>query len=204
MAVANNQLFISTEEVTRRLKPALTTYFSVYIPETKEYGGVSSKDINIFAYEAVLPGTSFEIAQNFGDRQGITESYPVRRIYPPIDVSFYVNIDYNVIKYFENWMQSIFEFKSGGTRYGRFNYPETYETNITITKFERDYRKKSDRLSDKGSAGSPEIKTKITYDLINAFPTNIISLPVSYSQTDVLKTTITFNYDLYSYRGQQN
>lgn len=199
-----NQLHIDTIELMTRMSPSLTSFFSVYID--KEYGGVkSSVDVNFLAYEAVLPGTSFELGQVFGDRQGITEQYPTKRVYPPIDVSFYVNVNgsqpYPVITFFENWMQKIFELKGTdkNIRYGRFNYPSTYETDIVITKFERDYRDKSRRLLDKGTAGVPQINKKCTYTLRDAYPTNIISLPVSYSQADVLRTTITFNYDFYSY-----
>lgn len=199
-----NQLHIDTIELMTRMSPSLTSFFSVYIDE--EYGGVNSSEVNFLAYEAVLPGTSFELGQVFGDRQGITEQYPTKRVYPPIDVSFYVNVNgsqpYPVITFFENWMQNIFELKGtdGNIRYGRFNYPSTYETDIVITKFERDYRDKSRRLLDKGTAGVPQIEEKCTYTLKNAYPTNIISLPVSYSQADVLRTTITFNYDFYSYK----
>lgn len=200
-----NQLHIDTIDLMTRMSPSLTSFFSVYIKK-KEYGEVNSSEVNFLAYEAVLPGTSFELSQVFGDMQGFTEQYPTKRVYPPIDVSFYVNVNgskpYPVITFFENWMQKIFEIKgTGDIRYGRFNYPSTYETDIVITKFERDYRDKSRRLLDKGSAGVPEIDQKCTYTLKNAYPTNIISLPVSYSQADVLRTTITFNYDYYSYRN---
>jgi hypothetical protein len=65
-----------------------------------------------------------------------------------------------------------------------------------ITKFERDFREKSERLK---KGGIVRVGNKITYNLKNAFPVNIISLPVSYSQTDILRTTITFNYDFYTY-----
>jgi hypothetical protein len=40
----------------------------------------------------------------------------------------------------------------------------------------------------------------ITYTLLNAYPTNIISIPLSYEQSSVLKTTITFNYDRYIFQ----
>lgn len=205
-----NQLHIDTTKLLKRMSPSLTSFFSVHI--NGSYGGVSSSDVNFLAYEAVLPGTSFELGQVFGDRQGITEQYPTKRVYPPIDVSFYVNVKssipefpdkpYPVITFFENWMQQIFELKGTdkNIRYGRFNYPSTYESDIIITKFERDYRDKSRRLLDKGTAGAPQIEEKCSYTLRGAYPTNIISLPVSYSQADVLRTTITFNYDFYSYR----
>jgi hypothetical protein len=209
MAVPNNQLHIDNYELMSKINPSLTSFFSVYILDAV-FGEVKSDDINLYAYEAVLPGTSFELGQVFGDRQGITEQYPNKRMYPPIDVSFYINVGnvksntpYPAITFFENWMQSIFELKGvgGDKRYGRFNYPDTYEREIVITKFERDYRDSNARLSTTGTAGVPQIESKCTYTLRNAFPSNIISIPVSYSQADILRTTITFNYDFYSYQN---
>lgn len=215
VTVPQNEFHINTLDLIKRLKPSLTSFFSVYI--NKAINEISSADVNFLAYEAVLPGTSFELGQVFGDMQGFTEQYPTKRVYPPIDISFYVNVDnkkspYPVITYFENWMQEIFTIKgNGNVRYGRFNYPKSsklddgtvipgYECDIVITKFERDYRKTiASKLNSKGSAGVIEVDQKCTYTLRNAYPTNIISLPVSYSQSDILRTTITFNYDYYSY-----
>jgi hypothetical protein len=209
---AGSELHIPTVELISRLNPSLTSFFAIYINDRylrakgNLFGKAETEDVNFLAYEAVLPGTSFELGQVFGDMQGFTEQYPTKRVYPPIDISFYVNITgigtaYPVITYFENWMQSIFVNKKGttGTRYGRFNYPDSYECDIVITKFERDLRDKNSRLNSKGNAGVVDLNQKCTYTLRNAYPTNIISLPVSYSPSDILRTTITFNYDYYSY-----
>ncbi len=207
VTVPQSEFHINTLDLLTRIKPSLTSFFSVYI--NKSINEISSEDVNFLAYEAVLPGTSFELGQVFGDMQGFTEQYPTKRVYPPIDISFYVNVDnkktpYPVISYFEGWMQQIFEIKDGGgnKRYGRFNYPNSYECDVIITKFERDYRKTiASKLNSKGSAGEINIDRKFTYTLKNAYPSNIISLPVSYSQSDILRTTITFNYDYYSFRA---
>jgi hypothetical protein len=218
LTVPQSEFHIDTLDLIKRLKPSLTSFFSVYI--NKSINGISGADVNFLAYEAVLPGTSFELGQVFGDMQGFTEQYPTKRVYPPIDISFYVNVDnkktpYPVISYFEGWMQQIFEIKDGGgnNRYGRFNYPKPskrddgteipgYECDVIITKFERDYRKTiASKLNSKGSAGEINVDRKFTYTLKNAYPSNIISLPVSYSQSDILRTTITFNYDYYSFKA---
>ena len=202
-----NRLYLDTEELTKQFNPSLTNYFSVFIPAS-EFGGITNDEVNIFAYEAVLPGTSFEVGQVFGDRQGITENYPIRRTYPPIDVSFYVNIDYKLITYFENWIESIFKTERSNNSFGKFKYPiilndplQSWKKDLVITKFERDFREKSERLK---KGGIVRVGNKITYNLKNAFPVNIISLPVSYSQTDILRTTITFNYDFYTYNPTVN
>ena len=50
---------------------------------------------------------------------------------------------------------------------------------MTISKFERDY-----------------VQTK-KYKFINAFPNSLSNIPVTYSAAELLKVTVTFNYDRY-------
>lgn len=158
-----------------------------------------TQTISLLAYEAVLPGSSYELGQVFGDRQGITEQYPTRRVYPPVDVSFYIKYDYDVLRFFDGWMNLISPINGGSkfakNSYFKFNYPDSYECNINIVKFERNFRPESQRLTAKGTAGGINDPKTYTYSLLNAFPSNVISVPLSYNQSDILRTTITFNYD---------
>ena len=97
MAVIDyKKLYYSTDTLISRFKPSLSNYFDVYI--NSSFDGINTdenNEINFLAYEAVLPGTSYETTQVFGDRQGITETFANKRVYPPVDVSFYV--DSNII-----------------------------------------------------------------------------------------------------------
>lgn len=190
-------LWFSTEQLIKKFKPSLSNYFDVHIPRT--FGGVSNDSINFLAYDAVLPGSSYELSQVYGDRQGRIEQYPTRRIYPAVDVSFYIDYDYEVLQYFEQWMAAISPNIGDRTNsYVKFNYPNTYEVDIQITKFERLFRDDANKLVKDGVYAPP--KTYATYTLRNSYPTNIISVPVSYEGTNVLRTTITFNYDVYSFQ----
>mgnify|MGYP003343212352 CR=1 FL=1 len=202
-------LYYSSQDLIKKFKPALTTYFDVYINHpTKNINSPEQLDVvNFNAYEAVIPGSSFELAQVFGDRQGITEQYPTKRVYPPIDVSFYVDKDYTIIRFFEDWMASIHpNMGIRGNSFSKFTYPQNYETEVIITKYERDFWNVNERLiSNPTRSGRPSAsRSEIKYTLLNAYPTNIISMPVSYSQSDVLRTTVTFNYDLYSIESITN
>ena len=209
MAVVTSykQLYYSTDELIKKFKPALTSYFSVFIP--RKFGKADNEDVNFLAYEAVLPGTSLETGQVFGDRQGITEQYANKRVYPSVDVSFYIDQDYKVIEFFEQWISTIApnRGKSGNSdSYTKFTYPNNYETDIVITKFEKNFREPSQRLSKAGVYSMPG--NRVEYTLLNAYPINLISIPVSYGQADILRTTVTFNYDVYRYDpyagGQKN
>ena len=62
----------------------------------------------------------------------------------------------------------------------RFNFPSNYKVqNMEIIKFEKDY------------------KTTLSYQFVNAFPKGLTPIPVSYGGADLLKVTVSFNYDRY-------
>lgn len=193
---------ISTEELRSiLLNLSLTSIYSIEIKDVKSiWDQMTTREVNILAYEAVLPGTSFELGQVFGDKQGITEAYPTKRVYPPIDVSFYIKTDYKIVTFFEKWMEKMSPLIgdiADSTSYYKFNYPSTYEKNINIVKYEKDARPKGERLNKRFDEGTRNNPRSVTYSLLNAYPTNIISIPVSYDQSNILKTTVTFNYDRY-------
>jgi hypothetical protein len=191
----------STDELIKRFKPSLSNTFDVSIrtPNLKfgPSGTVNWDSIHFMAYEAVLPGTSYELGQVYGDRQGRTEQYPTKRVYPPVDVSFYVDQDYQAIRFFEAWINTMSSNKGTTSEsYVVHSYADSYEGEVTITKYERNTRPYgAELLSPKNSTPIPG--NVIKYTLRNAFPSNLISIPVSYDGAQILKTTVTFNYDVY-------
>lgn len=192
--------YADTQTLISKIKPSLTSYFSVYVLDNNS--PVLAQEVSFLAYEAVLPGTSFESGQVYGDRQGMTEQYPTKRVFPAVDVSFYINSNYKTIEYFEYWINSISSLSGNSdiknsTNYYKFNYPNTYEKDVVITKYERDFHSKANRLLEKSQ---PQEPTNIQYTLLNAYPTNIISIPVSFGESELLRTTITFNYDRYTWQ----
>jgi hypothetical protein len=124
---------------------------------------------------------------------GITENFAHTRQYSPISLDFYVDKNYNAIKFMESWMEFIASGSNnpigsslapvGQNRkdyISRMQYPEYYKSDrTTITKFDRDYNR------------------EIEYTFIGLFPSAMPSIPVSYSSSDILKMTVTFEYDRY-------
>ena len=191
----------NTDELVSRFKPSLSNTFDVSIRTPPlafgPSGYVSWDELHFMAYEAVLPGTSYELGQVYGDRQGRTEQYPTKRVYPPVDVSFYIDQDYKAIRFFEAWINSMTTNKgTNSDSYVVHNYANSYEGEVTITKYERNTRPNGSRLRER-TKSVPIFGNVIKYTLRNAFPSNLISIPVSYNGADVLRTTVTFNYDVY-------
>jgi hypothetical protein len=158
--------------------------------------------------ETALPGVSLSMAEETGSRQGIVERFPVRRDFPEITMTFYVDAEYGIIRLFEEWMNFINPLYNTKGRLGRanprggvgqfgedqffrFRYPNTYKRDIAITKFERDV------FVNPNTRDVTRTPSMLTYKFINAFPTNLTALPVTYEGSTITKTTVSFNYDRY-------
>jgi len=176
------------------LKDEITDHLKQY-SGIRDVNGFLSRKAGLLCSDASLPTSSFatgEVKDNF---MGINQEFAHTRIYTDLDFTFYVDTDYNAIRIFEGWMDYI----SGGAiedqqrqfssnYYRRFQYPDSYKVQtMYITKFEKNY--------------SPEPPhapgSQIDYQFINAFPKTITSIPVSYGPADLLKVTVSFNYDRY-------
>lgn len=149
--------------------------------------------LGLMCTDASLPSSTYATAEVKDNFMGVTQEFAHTRIYTDIDFTFYIDHDYQVLKFFEFWMN----FVSGGgpaqtadsNSFRRFNYPKYYKNSeIYIKKFERDYLQGG--------------KASINYQFINAFPKSVTSIPVSYGPTDLLKITVTMNYDRYLYGNE--
>jgi hypothetical protein len=153
--------------------------------------------VGMYCNEASLPGNSFATTEMTTDFPGVSQKFPYRKIYNDLQLTFYVDDQYNVIKFFEAWMSYIASpyglgkgiYESSGQRGSfRFNYPNAYKCNIYVAKFNKD----------------ATLSNRIAYRFINAFPIDITSMPVSYDSSDILRCTVSFSYDRYLFdsRGE--
>ena len=186
-----NQYQVNISGITGDLKDYIADQYGV----TREYlnGGIC-----IMCSEASLPTSSFATSEVKDNFQGVNQQFAHTRIYIESDFTFYIDRDYNVLKFFEGWMDYISGDNSVSNvnrtdeykYYRRFNYPMSnpelgrnnvgYKAGVlSITKFDRNY------------------DNEIVYEFINAFPKGMTSIPVSYGGADILKVSVQFAYDRY-------
>ena len=157
-------------------------------------GGIykeKGRDIDLLCSDTVLPGSSLATHDVTSDYPGVTETMAYRRMYDgKIQMTFYVDKNYNVIEFFDGWIDFITGMGQGGRSYNGYNFtqagyrmsfPKKYKTSIYVSKFEKD-------ASDKA----------LYYKFIDAFPTAIDSTSVSYGQSDILRVNVTFTYVRYT------
>lgn len=155
-----------------------------------------TRSAGLLCVDASLPSSSYATAEVKDNFMGVTQEFAHTRLYTDADFTFYIDNDYFLLRFFEGWM----DFIAGGNSadlgepaagtvantniYRRFNYPDDYKINsLTITKFERNYK--------------IENTNTLVYTFINAFPKTLTPVSVSYGSADLLKVTVSFNYDRY-------
>jgi len=160
------------------------------------------ENIELLCNSCSLPGTSLSTHEVIGDFQGARERMAYRRQYDDtVDFTFYVDHDYKVVNLFEGWINYISGQGSGQRLTNtnarkrdanfRMNYPVTYKTNMYIIKFEKD-------ISTDSSIFFDDDTYQLTYTLVNAFPLNIVSTPVSYDSSQILKYTVSMAFMRYT------
>lgn len=155
--------------------------------------------ISLNCVDASLPGSTFATMDITDDYTGVTEKIPHRRLYDDrVDFTFIVDnsidgtkganhINYRVLLFFELWMQYIANEQYADNRlestnnFYRMNYPAEYQAPyILINKFEKDFEGRA-----------------LQYRFLQAYPTAINSIPVSYESTQVLQCTVAFSFTRY-------
>ena len=171
------------------LTPSVESYLARYtkIRNVKEF---LSRRAGILCSDASLPTSTLATAEVKDNFMGIPQQYAHTRFYTDIDFSFYIDEDYTLLKIFEGWMEYISSGSNSFARqddqayYRRMQYPDSYKcNNMFINKFEKNY------------------KRTLRYRFVNVFPKAINPVPVSYGAADILKVSVTFNFDRYIVNG---
>ena len=210
--MANNLVEAITMRKAKEIigNPALTNNYLVEIPQLSTnmvdnnnsklanhillYGRLTddqfvSRKLGLLCSDASLPTSSYATAEVKDNFVGVTQEFAHTRLYADTDFTFYVDKNYDSIKFFEAWMDYISgagevsqsdKLKRPGY-FRRMAYPDYYKVSeMSITKFER-------------NISGEQLK----YTFINAFPKSMTAIPVAYGAADLLKVTVSFNYDRY-------
>lgn len=166
---------------------ALTSHYQVIIPKPDGlvfqniFGSstlFSQNKLALFCEQASLPGLNISTipTRTFGE----TVETPYEKIYHPINLSFYIDIKFQVKALFDAWMNII---QSGISRI--HNYPQNYKTDIDIIVYDRNDKK------------------RYVTTLYQAFPKSINDIQLSYTETEVMKLPVEFSYKYYKTKSYE-
>lgn len=147
-----------------------------------------TRDLGEYCRQAQIPGTQVAAKTASDQFPGVDEKFVHRRVFPQVTMTFYVDYEYKVQKFFELWQEYILSGSNGAdgidfdnkNYYYRVRYPDTYKCErIRIVKYDRDH------------------KEGIEYNLLGAFPRTITSTEITYDASKVLELRVAFDYDRY-------
>lgn len=187
------------------LNSAQTSHFEVYIePNSNIRNWILAKaaagkgsartagldyygtNLNLACHRAALPGVSFATHELTNKYHNNTVKNVYRKVYDQTaSFTFYVDKKYDLLFFFENWMSFAMNEEEAANNNPkssfRAKFPVTYKSSvISITKFEKDY------LDD-----------VITYKFLDAYPSSIDSMEVSYQGSQTLSCTVGFTFNRY-------
>ena len=154
------------------------------------------RETGVMCKATSLPGSALA-THDVNDFYGVTQkSAYMRQFDGTIDLTFYIDADYNILYMFEHWMEYIMNLVGDSPQmpnvHYRAQYPDAYRSSLYVQKFNKDkdasWRVVNPVIHKKGS---------IVYEFINAFPQNISSTQVSYDPSSLLEFTVTFAYERY-------
>ena len=166
----------------------LNSDLSSYLDERGVDTRFITNSAGLLCSSASIPGSTLATADINGNFMGVQEKMAHTRIFTQMQLEFYVDSDYRMIKFLEHWMEFISSGSDSSSSvsaddnayYYRMQYPDDYKSNQTkIIKFDRDYNR------------------EIEYNFVGLFPIEMSSVPISYEASDVLKVSVAFNYERY-------
>ena len=162
------------------LSPELQSYLNSRGVDYRFIG----ESAGLLCNSASLPGSSFATSDINGNFTGLMEKFIHTRIFTPIELNFYVDKEYKIVKFIEHWME--FMSSASGVNpntnqyFYKMKYPNQYKCDFTkVTKFNIDY------------------DNQLEYNFVGLFPISMGSISLSYEQSSVMTMTVTFNYERY-------
>ena len=159
--MAKLQEFISSVKATGLMR---TARYTLLVPD-----GNIGQLLGMYCDQVTLPGLNYNTVANtiFGESREV----PYGRLFDPITLSFYVDNDMKIKKYFDSWQQSI---QNPQTR--TFNYYSSYIKDIQL------------------NVEDLENKERYSIMMHECYPKTINAIQLDYASKEVMKLSVTLQY----------
>lgn len=140
-------------------------------------------NIKFLCDSASLPGIAFQTADVRQNGYGNIDSIPYVTTFETLQLTFLVDNDGDIYRYFHDWMFNIVNFNEIGTGensttpHSLYSFPDTYRTTITVT-----------HLND-------AMREIVKYKLHKAYPTNVGAISVAWAEGAVARLPVSFAYN---------
>ena len=154
-------------------------YVDITPPAKVRVGLDTLRDINFNCETVTFPG--LQLSTKPHKTYGIAREYAYERLLTPLNMSFYVNDNFQEFQFFQRWMEFIMP------KNGRFNYPADYSENATIEIFQ---------CSNRVETNTYDLPVMMSCKLTHVFPKTIGDLALGHGLKDQIhKVPITIVYN---------
>jgi hypothetical protein len=146
-----------------------TNRYSVIFAAPTLVDGVFTKQMSMYCDQIQLPGVNYASQPNrtFGELREV----PYDKLHDPLNMSFYVDTDLNVKRFFDSWINSIQDPQTK-----KYSYYDNYITDIEIH---------VEDLND---------RSRYVITLYECYPKTVGSIQLDYASKEVMKLQVTMNY----------
>lgn len=164
--------------------------------------GSAYSNMMLMCDEASLPGTFAATNEIDGIYVGRMIQYPQARVYNDFRLSFIMTNECNPSKFFEAWMNTIFVERDIVNLVPRSDQRRKQRENITTLAY-------YDTIVCPEMTIVKTFKTKdgnnqgksLQYDMINAYPYNVESVPLGYGASTLNKLRVSFRYEKHFFQA---
>jgi hypothetical protein len=145
----------------------------------------SQSDLRFFCQSAILPGLNIQVQDYKPNGFGLPYSVPISLVPDQINLIFMLDSQHRVLNFFHQWMQKIINYDVSRGIFSQVNGQLPYEIGY-----------KTDYVSTlRLSFYSTDLNTHYEYTLLEAFPTQISPINVSWDENNSYATmTVNFSY----------
>jgi len=180
--------------------PARTSLFEVVISKAGEpNSSMDSRDLTFFCKSANFPGVQIENSVMTAVAQRPV-NFPIGMVNEPINATFFVDSDHQVLTFFHNWIQRVYNYSMASGPDGaigepgnlqlpyEMGYKDEYSCTMTIKHYSTE------------STGGKYYEVKLE----KVYPFNIGDLELAWENNDQFaQIPISFSYDKFSYSGDR-
>jgi len=182
--------------------PGRSSLFEVRIPvfKVETSSGITERDFSFFCSGVNFPGINIETGQ-FSAVAQLTTQFPLEMSSQPINATFMVDSDHQVLQFFHNWIQRVLNYSSSGNSFSAIDG----DLDIGQMPFELGYKDDYACTMNIRHYSVESTGTKY-YEVIleNCFPYAVGDLDLNWQNTDsYLTMPVTFAYDRIRYSGDK-
>jgi hypothetical protein len=201
----NNEFMLSFDTPKDKLLAVFNNFgvgAKLFAPETNDMtvnvGTTAGGKIQVLCEEINLPGVTSSTNVARGIYQGVDFKYAHTKTYNDLNMVFLLDVDLLPLRFFQTWFNFIYEGSDSTGKSKSQTYTTKYYDDYTLNM----YIQKFEKIPDKINKDLPTYNG--VYQLINAYPLTISSIPLNSGASALTRVSVTMAYERWIFKHPPN